>query len=166
MLDIKFIKNNLELVKQNITKRYSKVNADLIVALYDKKNDIQIQLDGLRQQRNENAKKMKMQLDQNEKNGLIEEGKELKERISILEKKTSEIQSQFFKEFSRIPNLTHPSTPIGATEQESKIIKKIGQTPKFEFKPKDHITLSKELDIIDFEKATMVSGQKFYYLKN
>ncbi|MBN2545808.1 MAG: serine--tRNA ligase [Spirochaetes bacterium] len=166
MLDIKFIKENLQLVKDNVKKRFTDADPNLAVELYDKKNQIQVELDNIRQKRNINADKMKQKMDQEQRNILIEEGKELKNKISDLEANLYEISDKFSEELSKIPNLTHPSTPIGKTEEDSKIIKNIGQIPSFSFKIKDHIEIAKDLDIIDFENAAKVSGQKFYYLKN
>lgn len=166
MLDIKFIKNNLDLVKDNIKKRFTNADADLTVKLYDEKNEIQVELDYLRQKRNENAGKMKGKLEQKERNKLIEEGKELKIKIANLEEKQNQASKLYMEEIARIPNMTHPISPIGATEDDSKVIMEAKNIRKLNFKPKDHIELGKELDVIDFENAAKVSGQKFYYLKN
>lgn len=166
MLDIKFIKNNLDLVKENINKRYTFADAELTIKLYDEKNQIQVELDDLRQKRNINAGKMKVKLDQNEREKLIEEGKGLKSKISQLEEKLNILNKQYHEELIKIPNMTHPTTPIGATEKDSKVIKEAVNIRQLNFKPKDHIELGKELDLIDFENAAKVSGQKFYYLKN
>ncbi len=166
MLDIKFIKNNLQLVKDNIKKRFTEADADLTVKLYDEKNEIQVKLDDLRQKRNENASKMKGKLEQIEREKLIIEGKELKNNISQLEETLNDINKKYFQELVKIPNMTHPTTPIAALEEDSKVLKKADNIKEFNFKPKDHIELGKELDILDFENAAKVSGQKFYYLKN
>ncbi len=165
MLDIKFIKDNQQLVKDNIKKRFTEADPELTVELYDKKNQIQAELDNIRQKRNENADKMKQKMDQDQRNKLIEEGKDLKNKIAELEAKLTEMSEKFSDELSKIPNLTHPATPIGKTEEDSKVLKTIGEIPAFSFKIKDHIELGKDLDIIDFENAAKVSGQKFYYLK-
>ncbi len=166
MLDIKFIKNNLDHVKDNIKKRFTKADADLTVKLYDEKNEIQVEMDNLRQKRNENAQKMKGKLEQKERDKLIEEGKELKIKIANLEEKQNEVSKLYLEEIARIPNMTHPTSPIGATEDDSKVIMEAKNIKKLNFKPKDHVELGKELDVIDFENAAKVSGQKFYYLKN
>lgn len=166
MLDIKFIKNNLDIVKDNIKKRFTKADAELAVKLYDEKNEIQVELDNLRQKRNENAGKMKVKLEQKEREKLIEEGKELKNKIAGLEEKQSEVSRKYIEEMSKIPNMTHPSSPIGATEDDSKVIMEAKNIKKLSFKPKDHVELGIDLDVIDFENAAKVSGQKFYYLKN
>jgi seryl-tRNA synthetase len=166
MLDIKFIKNNLDLVKENIKNRFVNADAELVIKLYDKKNDAQVKLDTLRQKRNDNANQMKQKLSDAERAKLIEEGKNLKNEISNLEKEINELTKQYSEELLKLPNMTHPTTPIARTENDSKIIKEVGNKPVFNFKPKDHIELAKTLDIIDFDTAAKVSGQKFYYLKN
>jgi seryl-tRNA synthetase len=66
----------------------------------------------------------------------------------------------------KIPNMTHPDSPVGKDDSENKEIERYGEPPKFDFEPKGHEELMKDLDIIDFEKAAEVSGSKFYYLKN
>lgn len=166
MLDIKFIKENIDAVKENIKKRFVTADADLVVELYDKKIKIQGELDALRQKRNENAKKMKGKLEQDVRMKLIEEGKQLKGEIAELEASTSELNAQYKDEMNKIPNMTHPDTPVGETDKESTVVREVGVKADFGFKPKDHVELGKALDILDFETGAKVSGQKFYYLKN
>lgn len=165
MLDIKFIKENKEKVKENIKNRFVEADVDLVLELYEKKNKIQMELDSLRKKRNENANKMKQKLSEEERIKLIEEGKFLKLKISELETELNKTFELYTEELLKIPNLTHPQTPIGK-ENDSKIIKTVGQIKEFSFKPKNHIELGNILDLFDFESAAKVSGQKFYYLKN
>lgn len=166
MLDIKFIKEHLEQVKKNITDRNMVADADLVVKLYDEKNALQQKLDGLRQQRNENAAKMKGKLEQDVRTALIAEGKKLKDDIAALEKDFEERDKAFKVAMMDIPNMAHPDAPIGKEDKENLEVKKWGNIPKFDFQPKDHVELCEALDLVDFETATRVSGTKFYYLKN
>ena len=166
MLDIKFIKEHLEQVKKNITDRNMVADADLVVKLYDEKNGLQQKLDGLRQQRNENAAKMKGKLEQDVRTALIAEGKKLKDDIAALEKDFEEKDKAFKVAMMDIPNMAHPDAPIGKEDKENLEVKKWGNIPKFDFQPKDHVELCEALDLVDFETATRVSGTKFYYLKN
>ncbi|MBR4436207.1 MAG: serine--tRNA ligase [Spirochaetales bacterium] len=166
MLDIKFIKEHLEQVKKNITDRNMVADADLVVKLYDEKNALQQKLDGLRQQRNENAAKMKGKLEQDVRTALIAEGKKLKDDIAALEKNFEEKDKAFKVAMMDIPNMAHPDAPIGKEDKENLEVKKWGNIPKFDFQPKDHVELCEALDLVDFETATRVSGTKFYYLKN
>ena len=166
MLDIKFIKEHLEQVKKNITDRNMVADADLVVKLYDEKTALQQKLDSLRQQRNENAAKMKGKLEQDVRNALIAEGKKLKEDIATLEKDYEEAEKAFKVAMMDIPNMAHPDAPIGKEDKENLEVKKWGNIPQFNFQPKDHVELCEALDLVDFETATRVSGTKFYYLKN
>ena len=166
MLDIRFIKEHLEQVKKNITDRNMVADADLVVKLYDEKTALQQKLDGLRQQRNENAAKMKGKLEQDVRNALIAEGKKLKEDIAALEKEFEDKEKAFKVAMMDIPNMAHPDAPIGKEDKENLEVKKWGNIPQFNFQPKDHVELCEALDLVDFETATRVSGTKFYYLKN
>ena len=166
MLDIKFIKEHLEQVKKNITDRNMVADADLVVKLYDEKTALQQKLDSLRQQRNENAAKMKGKLEQDVRTALIAEGKKLKEDIATLEKDYEEAEKAFKVAMMDIPNMAHPDAPIGKEDKENLEVKKWGNIPQFDFQPKDHVELCEALDLVDFETATRVSGTKFYYLKN
>ena len=166
MLDIRFIKEHLEQVKKNITDRNMVADADLVVKLYDEKTALQQKLDGLRQQRNENAAKMKGKLEQDVRNVLIAEGKKLKEDIAELEKEFEDKEKAFKVAMMDIPNMAHPDAPIGKEDKENLEVKKWGNIPQFNFQPKDHVELCEALDLVDFETATRVSGTKFYYLKN
>lgn len=166
MLDIRFIKENLAQVKKNIADRNMVADADLVVELYDRKNALQQQLDQLRQKRNENAAKMKGKLEQEVRQVLIAEGKELKEQIAVLEKDFEEQEAAYRKAMMEIPNMAHPDAPIGKEDKENLEVKKWGDIPQFSFEPKDHVVLAEALDMVDFETATRVSGTKFYYLKN
>ena len=166
MLDIRFIKEHLEQVKKNITDRNMVADADLVVKLYDEKTALQQKLDGLRQQRNENAAKMKGKLEQDVRNALIAEGKKLKEDIAELEKEFEDKEKAFKTAMMDIPNMAHPDAPIGKEDKENLEVKKWGNIPQFNFQPKDHVELCEALDLVDFETATRVSGTKFYYLKN
>ena len=166
MLDIKFIKEHLEQVKKNIKDRNMVADADLVVKLYDEKTALQQKLDGLRQQRNENAAKMKGKLEQDVRTALIAEGKKLKEDIASLEKEYEEKDKAFKVAMMDIPNMAHPDAPIGKEDKENLEVKRWGNIPQFDFQPKDHVELCEALDLVDFETATRVSGTKFYYLKN
>ncbi|MCG8569076.1 MAG: serine--tRNA ligase [Spirochaetes bacterium] len=165
MLDPKYIRDNLDKVKENIQFRGVQADAEKVVDLYQQKSQLQVELDGLRSQRNENAGKMKGKLSPDERNVLIEEGKKLKGQIAALEENAKSIDNEFSIALSAIPNMTHPETPAGG-EADSKEIRKVGEIKDFSFKPQDHVALGNALDIIDFDNGAKVSGQKFYFLKN
>ncbi len=166
MLDAKYIRDNLEAVKINIRNRFVEADADAVVELYEKRNRLLNEIDTLRQDRNENAKRMKGKMDQEQRSALIAEGKRLKDTIASLEKSLLEVQDRLDTEIVKIPNMAHPDVPVGKEDKDNTEIERIGTIPQFSFPARDHLTLGQELNILDFETATRVSGPKFYYLLN
>ncbi len=166
MLDYKFIKDNLEAVKENIKNRNMTADADKVVELYDKRTSLVTKQQDLQQQRNENAKAMKQKLDDAKRQELIQAGKKIKEDIAEVEKELSQIEIDLDTAARQIPNMIHPDAPIGKLDTENLEVKKVGTPRKFDFEPKDHVQIAEELDLLDFDRGTKVSGPKFYYLKN
>lgn len=166
MLDYRFIKDNLQAVKDNIRNRNMEADADLVVKLYDERTALTTKLQGLQQKRNANAASMKQKLDDATRRQYIEEGKKLKDDIAETEKQLTETEAKLDEAGRRIPNMCNPAVPVGKLDTENLEVKKVGTPRKFDFKPKDHVQLGESLDIIDFDRGTKVSGQKFYYLKN
>ena len=166
MLDYKFIKDNLEAVKQNIVNRNMTADADLVVKLYDEHTALVTKLQDLQQKRNENAKAMKQKLDDAQRQELIAAGKQIKDEISKVEAEEKDTANKLEEAARQIPNMVHPKAPVGKLDTENLEVKKVGTPRKFDFEPKYHVELGESLDIIDFDRGTKVSGPKFYYLKN
>ena len=166
MLDFKFIKDNLDLVKANIARRNVKADADLVARLYSDRCALEQRTDDLRRERNENAAAMKGKLEKADRDTLIARGQKLKEEIAVVEAELAVAEKELRTEAGKIPNLTHPDVPDGVEERDSRELDKSGTIPGFKFKPKDHQELGQSLDILDFETAQKVAGQKWYYLKN
>lgn len=166
MLDYRFIKDNLQAVKDNIKNRNMEADADLVVKLFDERTALTTKLQGLQQKRNANAAAMKQKLDDATRKQYIEEGKKLKDDIAATEKALSETEAKMDEAGRKIPNMCNPAVPVGKLDTENLEVKKVGTPRTFEFKPKDHVQLGESLGIIDFDRGTKVSGQKFYYLKN
>ncbi|HAK45167.1 MAG TPA: serine--tRNA ligase [Spirochaeta sp.] len=166
MLDLKFIKENADAVKKNVADRFMTVDVDRVIELYDRRNALISEIDGLRQKRNENSKKMKGPMEQDERQKLIKEGKKLKDDIASIEKEHSEVEKELNAEAGRVPNMAHPDAPVGKEDKDNLEISRSGKVPEFGFKARDHIELGSELDLMDFDTAARVSGPKFYYLKN
>ncbi|MBR2463521.1 MAG: serine--tRNA ligase [Spirochaetaceae bacterium] len=166
MLDYRFIKDNIQAVKDNIANRNMSADADLVVELFDKRTALVTQVQALQQKRNDNAKAMKAKLEPEVRNRLIDEGKAIKDEIAACEKTLNELEEQLEAEGRRIPNMAHPDAPIGILDTDNPEVKRVGTPRTFDFKPRDHVQLAQALDLVDFDAATKVSGNKFYYLKN
>ena len=166
MLDYKFIKDNLEAVKENVKNRNMNADADKVVELYDKRTSLVTKQQDLQQKRNENAKAMKQKLDDEKRAELVNAGKKIKDDIQILEKELSQVETALEDAARQIPNMMHPDAPIGKLDTENLEVKKVGTPRVFDFEIKDHVQLAEDLDLLDFDRGTKVSGPKFYYLKN
>ena len=151
-MDIKYIRENKKEIEENIKNRHLNINLDEFLEIDEKRRELQLELDTLRSEK----KKIKDK----------EQGTELKKKEKQLKNKEIDVIDKFDELMNQIPNLTHKDSPVGKTDKDNKELEKVGDIPKFDFKPKDHISLGKELDLIDFEKASLVSGAKFYFLKN
>jgi seryl-tRNA synthetase len=170
MLDYKFIAENLKAVMANIADRFMKADAEAVARLFNRRTELTTHLQSLQQKRNANADAMKAKgaqpLSPDQRNTLIEEGKKLKEEIAADENELAAVESDLLTEARKIPNMAHPDAPVGREDKDNLEVKRSGQIPKFDFEPADHVKLGQDLDIIDFDSATKVSGTKFYYLKN
>ena len=166
MIDIKDIKNRYSEIEKNIKDRYMNVDLRKIADDMDRRSVLLSQTEELRAKRNETASKMKGKLDPETRSQLIEEGKAIKEELSVKEAELAEIDRIFQEEVRTIPNYYSPEAPIGKEDKDNLAIKFYGEPTKFTFKAKDHVELGESLDILDFENGAKVSGQKFYYIKN
>jgi len=166
MLDLKFVRENAELVRSNAANRNVSVDLDLIVSLYDRRSDLIQRVENTRAQRNTNASRMKAKLSDEERTRLVAEGKNLKSTIASLEEELADVETQLTQAAEALPNMTHPSSPVGDDESANRELEQIGTRPSFDFTPKDHVALGTDLDIVDFDTATKVSGTKFYFLRN
>jgi seryl-tRNA synthetase len=166
MLDYRFIVDNLDAVKRNIAVRNMKADADAVVRLFSRRTGLTAALQTLQQRRNANAAAMKGKLEADARAALIEEGKKLKESISAAEAELEKAEAELAVCGRRIPNMAHPDAPLGKEDKDNLEVKRVGEPRTFDFEPADHVKLGQDLDIIDFDSATKVSGTKFYYLKN
>ena len=127
MLDYRFIKENIDAVKQNIKNRNMTSDADLVVELFNKRTQLISALQEFQQKRNENAAAMKQKLEVEQRNALIEEGKALKEKISLMEAELKEAEEALDREGKKIPNMAHPDAPIGSLDTENLEVKQVGK---------------------------------------
>jgi seryl-tRNA synthetase len=166
MLDLKYVRDNPDLVKRNAADRQVSVDIDEVVRLYDRRNELIRSTEALRTERNANARSMKQKLESEERQRLIEEGKQLKLKIATAEEALTRTESELAALAEKLPNFTHPEAPVGSDEDANREIELSGTVPVFDFPPRDHVALAEMLDLVDFEAATKVSGTKFYYLRN
>jgi seryl-tRNA synthetase len=166
MLDLKFVRDNLDLVRENTQRRKVSADVDRVISLYDERNKVLAEIEALRKQRNENAARMKGKLSPAEREPLIEEGRRIKEQLPELESRLESMENKLTAEAEKIPNLSHPDAPVGSGDEDNVELRKVGTIPDFTFPARDHVELAQSLDLVDFDTASRVSGTKFYYLRN
>lgn len=166
MIDYRELKARRDEIHQNIVNRNMKVDVDVAINLMDKRAALMKAAEELRAARNENAAKMKGKMDNQARQALIAEGRDIKEKIATTETELQSVEKEFNTIVKQIPNYAHPDAPIGKEDKDSTAVKYVGKPPVFDFKPLDHVQIGEKLDLIDFEKGAKVSGPKFYYLKN
>lgn len=163
MLDIKYIRDNADKVKEAAKNKNIDVDIDELLKLDEGKRRLQTEINELRTQRNKLAGAGNGGRPTEEQ---IEIGKHIKNQIAELEKKFNEIEQKFGDLMIKVPTVTSEDTPIGKDDSENVPVEEHGEKPQFDFTPKDHIELGKDLDIIDIERGVKVAGYRGYYLKN
>lgn len=167
MLDIKFIRQNPEKVKESMEKRNMKADiVDRLLEVDKKRREIITELESLKATKNKTSRIIVETKDPEERKKIIGEMKELDVKSDILNKEQKELDQQFQSLIIMIPNVPDDDVPAGKDESENVILRKIGEPLEFAFKPKDHLEIGKELDLIDTETAAKISGSRFAYLKN
>lgn len=162
MLDIKFIRENADKVKQGVkNKNLNPEIVDNVLAADEKRRSLMGEIQDIRSKRNDINDKLKSGRNED----LIKETTELKVKLQELEPQLDEIETSFMDLLMKVPNIPLDEVPIGKDESENVVVKKFGEPTKFDFVPKDHMELGEALGIIDTETAAKVVGSRFGYLK-
>ncbi len=155
MLDIKFIRENTDLVRKAVRDKNSSVDLDQLLRVDEKRRVLTTQVEALRQQRNEAAASKD-----------VERGRSIKGELGKLEADLVVVSKDYFELMIQVPNIPLADVPIGKDDSENVVVRKWGEPKKFDFEVKDHFELGKALDLIDTETAAAVTGSRFTYLKN
>ncbi len=157
MLDLKFIRENIDLVRQAVANRRDTAPLDEILELDQKRRQQINELEDLRHARKEAAR--------NREAASAQEGRDLRVRIRDLEEEVRTLETQLQDLLLRVPNIPHPTTPIGKDESDNVVVRSWGEPKTFDFEPAPHWKLGESLGIIDFERGVKLSGSRFYVLK-
>lgn len=165
MLDIKFIRENSEKVKQGCQKKQIKVDIDRLLDVDKKRREILQVIEDMRAQKNQANREIQRAKDQEEKKKIIQKMQELDINDDELNKKIKEIDEEFNDLMFQIPNLPLDNVPAGKDEKENVVIKKVGKIPDFNFEPKNYMEIAENLDLIDIKRAAKISGSRFGFIK-
>lgn len=162
MLDIQFIRDNPELVEEKSKQKGYPVEVGELLRVDQDRRNLLAEIEGLRAKRNEHAAGLKQGKPTPEQ---IEQGKNIKEQLALLEQKLVPAEVDFEKLLKAIPNMPTDDVPVGVSEDDNVVAKTVGNKPQFDFEPKNHWELAEAKGWIDKERAAKVAGARFAYLK-
>lgn len=164
MLDIKFIRENSDIVKSAVAKKRLAVDVDQLIALDVDRLAIMTEIEGMRARQNEVSQKMPT-AEADEKATLLAEMKELKEKMQGQEEKLKTIMIDWRRLMLAVPNIPDISVPDGDDDSQNEEVKKVGEPTSFSFAPKTHYDLLTDLGLLDLDRGTKLAGFRGYVLK-
>jgi len=162
MLDPALLKENIEILKLNISRRNLDVDIDLLTELNEERKKLRFEAEQKRSNQKELGKEI-ANADKEKKEALLNRASELSSEVKSLFEKVDQKDEEFLNQWIKIPNIISDSSPDGKSDSDNKEIKKIGDIKEIK-NPKDHLEIASKLNLIDVEKASEVSGSRFAYL--
>ena len=160
MLDIQYIKDHTQKVKDAAKNKNREVDIDKLLKLHDERLNFIQKIQILREERNKISSKRPPSPED------VERGKNIKNELKELESNLKNVEEEFNKLMLYVPNVPFDEVPVGKDESANVQVKKWGEPTTFDFEPKDHIALGTELDIFDLNRGSKISGFRGYFLKN
>lgn len=170
MLDIRFIRDNIDLIRDNLTRRRDDEKMkqfDHLLMLDEKVRALKKDIQELRTQRNRLSREIgELKKSGKDDSEIVKRVNGVNEKIKTTESETNEIEQELKRIQMSIPNILHESVPYGADEENNEVVKEWGGRPEFDFDFKSHVDLLETLDVGDIPRAARLAGSRFYYLKN
>lgn len=166
MLDIKFIRENKDLVALGAKKKHIDFDVEALIAADDKRRELLLSIEKKRSEQNEVSDKIIKVTDDAERSSMIAEMKTLKDELQKEEEELKNVMREWQLLMVSVPNIPDISVPEGLEDTDNMEIKKWGEIREFDFAPKSHVEIMTELDMVDFERGTKVAGFRGYFLKN
>ena len=163
MLDIKLIRENPELVRQSLEKRGDSFALDSVLEIEGRYRNLLRQTEGLRAKHNETSKQLGQSKERPPQ--LIAQMRQLGDQISSLQQQTKEAKAELDSLLLELPNMPHPSVPLGTGAADNVVVRTCGKPRELSFEPLPHWELGEKLDIIDFQRGVKLAGTRFYVLK-
>jgi seryl-tRNA synthetase len=167
MLDIRFIRENSELVKQKLEARGSDIDLSVFLSIDEKRREVLQKIEVLRAERNRASdeiaklKKEKKEVDPS----VFASMKELSSQVKALDEDLKSVEQETNDFLLTIPNMPHDSVPVGKTEEDNETVRTWGEVPGLSFQPKEHWELGEKLGILDFDRAAKIAGSRFSLYK-
>jgi len=164
MLDIKFIRENLDIVKMAATKKHITIDLDRLVLVDDSRRELMQSLEAKKAEQNSASKDIAGATDNEVRQQLITAMTSLKAEMQAVEEKLKPVMVEWQALMLQVPNIPDMSVPDGDDDADNVEIKTWGEKTKFDFQPKDHVEIMGALGMVDFERGTKVHGFRGYYL--
>ena len=166
MLDLRFVRKNIDLIRGMLKSRGMAIDIDSFVELDRRRREILGEVEGLKAKRNQLLGKIsQLKKEGKDIKGIIEEAREVSKVIEGLDKELNDVKEKIYDFLINLPNIPHPSVPIGKDERDNVVIKTWGEKPDFSFKPKPHWELGEKLNILDFARGAKIAGSRFVVYK-
>jgi len=165
MIDINLIRENPELVKKGAAAKRSDVDIDKLLYADEQRRKLIGQIQEFRAAQNAAGERIAKEADKDAKTKAVEEMRDLKEKMKLLEAELAEAETTLHALLSLVPNMPSEDTPVGPDESGNVVIRTVGEPTKFDFEPKDHVALGEALGLIDNETGSEVAGARFTYIK-
>ena len=162
MLDPAILKDNLEVLESNISRRNLDIDVNHLISLNEERKSLRFNAEQKRSQQKELGKQI-ANADKNEKEQLLKKASELSDEVKLLFEQVDKKDEEFLSQWVKIPNLISKTSPDGKSDKDNLEIKKVGKVKEIS-NPKDHLEIASQLNLIDVEKASEVSGSRFAYL--
>ena len=162
MLDPALLKDNIEILKLNISRRNLDVDIDFLIKLNEERKKLRFEAEQKRSNQKELGKEI-ANADKEKKEDLLNQASELSGEVKSLFEKVEQKDDEFLNQWIKIPNIISDTSPDGKSESDNQELKKIGNIKEIK-NPKDHLEIASKLNLIDVEKASEVSGSRFAYL--
>ena len=166
MLDIKFIRENKDIVAAGAKKKRIEVDLDTLVALDDRRRELQAKIDGKRAEQNAASNVIASAKNDAERRQLISRMQDVKETLRLEEESLQEILKEWRVLMVQVPNVPDVSVPEGDSDADNKEVRAWSEKPDFDFEPKSHTELFLMHDMADYERGAKVAGFRGYFLKN
>jgi seryl-tRNA synthetase len=162
MLEIKFVRQNLKQIETSLKNRGETADLESFNHCDSQRKSLLLEIEDLRHRRNVVSEQIAaMKRNKEDADDLVAEMRQVADRIKVLDQDLSENEDKINHILFRIPNLPHPSVPIGKDSSENPVINKAGDVPNFDFEPQPHWILGENLKIFDFESASKITGARF-----
>ena len=162
MLDPAILKDNLEVLESNISRRNLDIDVNHLISLNEERKSLRFNAEQKRSQQKELGKQI-ANADKNEKEELLNKASELSDEVKLLFEQVDKKDEEFLSQWVKIPNLISKTSPDGKSDKDNLEIKKVGNVKEIS-NPNDHLEIASKLNLIDVEKASEVSGSRFAYL--